>query len=93
MGFTSGTLTAESTSQQVALPSDGITIGNCNAGDTWPHCTGGCNDLTVGGSNCGGCREGDMAGIRIDCEGMKIWKSVSRLEILIENGHWNIKKT
>ena len=75
LGYQSGTIRAESTSRQVALPSDGIRIGMCNAEDTWPHCTGGCNDLSVGGTpdtGCSDCREGAMAGLKIDCEGMKI---------------------
>ena len=72
LGYQSGTIRAESTSHQVALPSGGIRIGKCNAGDTWPNCTGGCNNLSVGGTSCSDCREGAMAGLKIECESKQI---------------------
>ena len=74
LGYNSGTIRSESTSasRQVALPSDGIRVGKCNEGDTWLSCTGGCNDLSVGGDHCSDCQAGAMAGLKIDCfNGMK----------------------
>ena len=75
LGFDFGTIRPESTSnqRQVALPDDGIRIGQCNDGETWGSCTGGCNDLSVGGGHCSNCQAGVNAGIKIDCSpGMKI---------------------
>lgn len=76
LGYDLGEIRPESTSasRQVALPSDGIRIGMCNEGDTWLSCTGGCNDLSVGGDHCSNCQAGAMAGLQIDCfNGKKIW--------------------
>ena len=51
------------------LPSDGLKIGECKNNDNWLTCSGGCNDMNVGGQ-CrfgGNCGSGSNAGIKIRC--------------------------
>ena len=59
----------------IPLASDGLRIGACTSNDnSLLSCTGGCNDLSVGGDHCSDCQAGAMAGLKIDCfNGKKIW--------------------
>ena len=48
-------------------------LGKCNEGDTWPNCTGGCNDYKLGG-HCSNdedkkCETGSLVGVYINCTG------------------------
>lgn len=45
-GFEKGTV-IRSTDQERGEKS--LRVGKCNQGDTWPNCTGGCNDYKLGG--------------------------------------------
>ena len=65
LGFDSGTITSEQ--RTIRLPRDGIRVGRCNIGDTWLSCTGGCNDLSVGGGQCSDCRTGVRSGVQVAC--------------------------
>merc|ERR1711976_737248 len=57
--YRSGEITSSKYSQRLA--SDAVKIGKCKKNDYWKQCTGGCNNLQVGG-NClgelGSCRAG-----------------------------------
>ena len=69
LGQKTGIVKQESIAGQVPLPDDGFRIGECKTNDIWGQCTGGCNDHTIGGTLCGDCRSGAMAGLRIECSG------------------------
>ena len=64
LGYQSGQL-----GDRTQLPREGIRIGRCNNGDTWPNCSSGCNDQSIGGTQCSDCRSGALAGIKINCDG------------------------
>ena len=52
------------------LPSDGLRVGQCNAGDAWLECShDDCNQLEVGGkcNNGGMCTQGQNAAVSIAC--------------------------
>jgi hypothetical protein len=62
-------------SSNVTLPSDGLQVGECESGDSWLQCTGGCNSLDIGGQctqYSGNCKAGANAGVKIRCTGKKI---------------------
>ena len=69
LGYDFGKIRPESTKSnpQVPLPKDGIRIGTCNEGDTFGSCTGGANELSIGGVTSSDCQSGVMAGLKIDC--------------------------
>ena len=47
-GYLSGTIN-KGTVSEYTLNTDALKIGQCNKGDSWLGCTGGCNNLQVGG--------------------------------------------
>ena len=49
---------------------DSIWIGNCGSGDDWLSCTGGCNNLEIGGEcpGVGSCSVGGASSIEIECQ-------------------------
>ena len=51
------------------LASDAIRVGKCNSNDEWLKCTGGCNDLKIGGAcnQFANCAAGQMASVEIKC--------------------------
>ena len=53
------------------LASDAIRVGKCNSNDEWLKCTGGCNDLKIGGAchpvQFAKCAAGQMASVEIKC--------------------------
>ena len=56
------------------LEADALRIGECLSGDTWLECSGGCNNMKIGGScddhiGLGGskCVIGEPAGFEIYC--------------------------
>jgi len=52
------------------LKKDALKIGKCSNGDSWLSCTGGCNDLGIGGTcplGDGPCNKGDRGGVKIEC--------------------------
>ena len=64
LGFPSGTI-----GDTLTLPSDAVRIGQCELGDVWPDCSGGCNDHSIGGTSCSNCQSGASSGITINCHG------------------------
>ena len=66
LGYPSGTI-----GDKIALPSDGVRIGGCQSPDTWPYCSKGCNDHSIGGTTDCDCQSGAMAGIKIHCTGKR----------------------
>ena len=76
MGGTDGSII--SGNYEVELPEDGLQVGECERGDSWLGCTGGCNSLDIGGQ-CqygGNCKSGANAGVKIRCTGKKITKLI-----------------
>ena len=72
MGGTDGSIV--SGNYEVALPEDGLQVGECESGDSWLQCTGGCNSLNIGGQcdqYAGYCQKGKNAGVKIQCTGAK----------------------
>ena len=72
MGGTDGSII--SGNYEVALPEDGLQVGECESGDSWLQCTGGCNSLNIGGQcdqYAGYCQKGKNAGVKIQCTGAK----------------------
>ena len=75
IGYPYGTVRRKTAAgHALPLESDGIRIGKCTEFDTWPNCSGACNDLVIGGiypEKChgGSCRAGDLAGVKIECSG------------------------
>ena len=71
LGFSSGALT----SKQIPLTQDAMRVGGCVETDTnLTKCSGGCNDMEVGGA-CPGigtskCMAGKNAGLTVKCDGM-----------------------
>ena len=51
-GYLSGTINKGTVSEYI-LDTDALKIGQCNKGDSWLRCTGGCNSLQVGGQCTG----------------------------------------
>ena len=53
------------------LAKDAIRVGKCNLNDKWLKCTGGCNDLRIGGAchplQFAKCTAGQMASVEIKC--------------------------
>ena len=65
LGFESGNI-----KNRLTLPSDGLTIGQCNKGDKWLECSyKDCHKLQIGGTcnNGGSCSKGQKAAVSIDC--------------------------
>jgi len=79
LGYPSGTI-----GDKIALPSDGFRIGGCQSPDTWPYCSQGINDHSIGGD---GCQSGAMAGIKIHCTGQVRLGANGIAEMMI-NGAW-----
>ena len=69
MGYPSGTVSGKGSEHKYSM--DSFRIGQCNDGDTWENCTGGCNDYQVGGACSNGVRCDKDQGVKItiNCEG------------------------
>merc|ERR1711962_416496 len=91
--YRSGEITSSKYSQR--LGSDAVKIGKCKKNDYWKQCTGGCNNLQVGG-NClgelGSCRAGSMAGIRISCSTKERERNGKR-KVKLENNIPYVKRS
>ena len=71
MGYTSGKFSGRGSGQKYSL--DSFKIGNCNDGDKWESCSGGCNEYEAGGK-CNDswgsyCTKGQEVKITIKCSG------------------------
>ena len=52
------------------IESNAIWIGNCGSEDDWLSCTGGCNNLEIGGEcpSVGSCSVGGAPSMEIECQ-------------------------
>ena len=75
------------------LGSDGIRIGKCFSSDNWLECSGGCNDIEIGGHcyNAAGakCEAGSAPSIEIHC-GQGIFHTLIQKYLYIRNFTKNI---
>lgn len=76
LGYQTGTFSRGS-GQTYSM--DSFRIGQCNTGDTWESCTGGCNDYQSGGACSNGvkCDQTQRVKITIECNGGESIKTTS----------------